>query len=62
MSTLYLQIPDLKAGFLYIQLFHKRIQERGGKFRSKAEQYIADWLYRHSIPYEYEPLFKCKRF
>ena len=26
----------------------------GTKVRSKSEQYIADWLYRHSIPFEYE--------
>lgn len=25
------------------------------KVRSKSEQYIADWLYRHSIKFEYEP-------
>lgn len=28
----------------------------GTKVRSKSEQYIADWLYRHSIKYQYEPL------
>jgi DNA helicase IV len=28
---------------------------KGDKVRSKSEQYIADWLYRHSIRYEYEP-------
>lgn len=28
---------------------------RGEKIRSKSEQYICDWLYRHSIDYEYEP-------
>jgi len=27
----------------------------GTKVRSKSEQFIADWLYRHSIPFEYEP-------
>lgn len=27
----------------------------GTKVRSKSEQYIADWLYRHSIKYQYEP-------
>jgi DNA helicase-4 len=27
----------------------------GTKVRSKSEQYIADWLYRHSIKFEYEP-------
>ena len=28
----------------------------GTKVRSKSEQYIADWLYRHSIAFAYEPL------
>ena len=27
----------------------------GTKVRSKSEQFIADWFYRHSIRYEYEP-------
>ena len=34
----------------------------GTKVRSKSEQFIADWFYRHSIKYEYEPLTKCKGF
>ena len=34
----------------------------GDQVRSKSEQYIADWLYRHSIPYEYEPLLNVKDF
>jgi DNA helicase-4 len=34
----------------------------GDKVRSKSEQSIADWLYRHSIPYEYEPLLNVKDF
>ncbi|MEI6434399.1 MAG: ATP-dependent helicase [Bacteroidota bacterium] len=34
----------------------------GTKVRSKSEQYIADWLYRHSIRYEYEPLLNVKDF
>ena len=28
---------------------------RGEKVRSKSEQYICDWLYRHNISYVYEP-------
>lgn len=28
---------------------------KGDKVRSKSEQYIADWLYRNSIDYVYEP-------
>jgi DNA helicase-4 len=34
----------------------------GDKVRSKSEQYIADWLYRHSIPYQYEPPLNVKDF
>lgn len=35
---------------------------RGEKVRSKSEQYIADWLYRHSIGYQYEPQINIKDF
>jgi DNA helicase-4 len=28
----------------------------GTQVRSKSEQYIADWLYRHNIAFQYEPL------
>ncbi|NJM81031.1 MAG: ATP-dependent helicase, partial [Flavobacterium sp.] len=34
----------------------------GTKVKSKSEQYIADWFYRHSIPFEYEPLLNVKDF
>ncbi len=34
----------------------------GTKVRSKSEQYIADWFYRHGIKYEYEPLVNIKDF
>jgi len=34
----------------------------GTKVRSKSEQSIADWLYRHSIKFEYEPLLNVKDF
>lgn len=34
----------------------------GTKVRSKSEQFIADWFYRHSIKYEYEPELKVKDF
>ncbi len=34
----------------------------GTKVRSKSEQFIADWFYRHSIKYVYEPLLKVKDF
>jgi len=34
----------------------------GTKVRSKSEQYIADWLYRHRIKFEYEPNVNFKDF
>jgi superfamily I DNA/RNA helicase len=34
----------------------------GTKVRSKSEQFIADWLYRHNIPFEYEPLVQLAEF
>lgn len=34
----------------------------GTKVRSKSEQYIADWFYRHNIRYEYEPRVNVKDF
>ena len=34
----------------------------GTKVRSKSEQYIADYLFRHSIPYQYEPSLQIKDF
>ena len=35
---------------------------RGEKVRSKSEQSIADWLFRHSIKYQYEPQINIKDF
>ena len=34
----------------------------GTKVRSKSEQYIADWLYRHNIKFIYEPIVNIKKF
>ena len=34
----------------------------GTKVRSKSEQYIADWLYRHSIKYQYELTVNVQNF
>jgi len=34
----------------------------GTKVRSKSEQFIADWFYRHSIKFEYEPFLNIKDF
>jgi DNA helicase IV len=35
---------------------------RGDKVRSKSEQYICDWLYRHNIDYIYEPNIQLQDF
>lgn len=34
----------------------------GTKVRSKSEQYISDWLFRHSIKFEYEPSVNFRDF
>ncbi len=34
----------------------------GIRVRSKSELYIADWLYRHQIAFEYEPTLTIKNF
>jgi len=47
--------PKVKDGKFYTSL-------NGTKVRSKSEQYIADWLYRHSIKFEYEPKVNFKDF
>lgn len=47
--------PKVTDGKFYTTL-------NGTKVKSKSEQYIADWLYRHSIPFEYEPLLNVKDF
>jgi len=47
----------------YISKFEKNFTTLNGtKVRSKSEQFIADWLYRHSIKFEYEPTLKVKTF
>lgn len=34
----------------------------GTKVRSKSEQFIADWLFRHNIRFVYEPIVNIKEF
>jgi DNA helicase-4 len=34
----------------------------GCRVRSKSEQYIADWMYRHNIKFEYEPKVNFSNF
>ena len=49
------EAPKVTNGKYYTSL-------NGTKVKSKSEQYIADWMYRHSIPFEYEPLLNVKDF
>ncbi len=35
---------------------------KGDRVRSKSERDVADWLYRHSIDYRYEPRVEFKKF
>ena len=44
-----------KSGKNYISL-------NGTHVRSKSERYIADWLYRHDIAFEYEPKVNLDQF
>ncbi len=54
---------DLKKANNYISKDGKYYTTLDGvKVRSKSEQFIADWFYRHSIKYEYEPLLNIKDF
>jgi DNA helicase IV len=48
-------IADYNDGKYYTTL-------RGEKVRSKSEQYIADWLFRHNIKYQYEPKVQFSEF
>ncbi len=63
-------ILDYVVDRLHIQKFRKTLSKDGKYFttlngikvRSKSEQYIADWLYRHNLQFEYEPLLNIKDF
>lgn len=59
----------------YVDNFRKKMHEKGradyknpfttlkgDHVKSKSERDIADWLYRHNIDYEYEPLIAPGRF
>ena len=48
-----IEINDLKRSNIFDKPFTTLQRE---KVRSKSEQYIADWLYRHGIRYQYEPV------
>jgi DNA helicase IV len=63
-------VLDYVVDKLHIEKFRKNLPKDGKyyttlngiKVRSKSEQYIADWLYRHNIQFEYEPLLNIKDF
>ncbi len=64
-------ILDYIIDKIHLEDFKKRNLSKDGKYfttldgtkvRSKSEQFIADWFYRHSIKYEYEPLLNVKDF
>ena len=64
-------ILDYVIDKIHIENYQKKYAAKDGKYfttldgtkvRSKSEQYIADWFYRHSIKYEYEPLLNVKDF
>ena len=75
-STAYLlqlkrYILDYLIDKIHLQKFDGKYGSKDGKYfttldgtkvRSKSEQFIADWFYRHSIKYEYEPLLNIKDF
>jgi DNA helicase IV len=58
-DKIHLQKKDYK-GQVYNNKYYTTLD--GNKVRSKSEQYIADWMYRYSIPYEYEPLLNISDF
>ena len=64
-------ILDYMVDKIHIDNYKKTSLPKDGKFytslngtkvRSKSEQYISDWLYRHSIKFEYEPKVNFKDF
>ncbi|MCS6972883.1 MAG: ATP-dependent helicase [Cyclobacteriaceae bacterium] len=64
-------ILDYFVDQIHIQNHNKENLPKDGKYytalngtrvRSKSEQYIADWLYRHNIKFEYEPKVNIRDF
>ncbi|MCF6240563.1 MAG: UvrD-helicase domain-containing protein [Bacteroidales bacterium] len=55
-----IHIDNGKNYYLHRGKFYTSLN--GTKVRSKSEQYIADWLFRHSIRFEYEPKVNFKDF
>ncbi len=57
------KIDTKKENPKYVTKFEKNYTTLNGtKVRSKSEQFIADWFYRHSIKFEYEPTLKITGF
>ena len=64
-------VLDYIVDKIHLKEQHIRYLNRDGKFyttldgkrvRSKSEQFIADYLFRHSIAYQYEPQIQIKDF
>lgn len=63
-------ILDYIVDKIHVEKYRKAFAKDGKYFttlsgirvRSKSEQYIADWLYRHNLDFEYEPLLNIKDF
>lgn len=63
-------VLDYIVDKIHIEKFRRNLAKDGKYFttlngirvRSKSEQYIADWLYRHNLQFEYEPLLNIKDF
>lgn len=55
-----IHIPNRKGAPVYGGKFYTSLN--GTRVRSKSEQYIADWLYRHNIKFEYEPRVNFQDF
>lgn len=64
-------ILDYVVDKIHIENYHTSVFAKEGRYyttlngekvRSKSEQYIADWLFRHNIRYEYEPRINIKDF
>ncbi|MEO6038344.1 MAG: UvrD-helicase domain-containing protein, partial [Saprospiraceae bacterium] len=64
-------VLDYLVDKLHVNDLHRRPPRPEGKYytsldgtqvRSKSEQFIADYLFRHSISYQYEPVLQVKDF
>jgi len=60
----YVDKVHRNTGFVYPDHTQSKIYTslNGTRVRSKSEQFIADWFYRHSIRYVYEPMTNIRDF